>query len=366
MHEQIRIVLGLGAAVGLSGCFAAASAADADTQRSLRRGHTARLADYGSTDETWSSAGPVTATERRIAAAKITVDPEPEATAVAAPRPNDALELALVAPEEPELELVPPTGEPELALVPPPPPAPTAPPAPAGEDSPAPSAVVAATPPAADSPLANARRRVQSEMQRLERREAPRARNRRDRANRAKVRAELLSSEVLTTLANHAFEELADVEAGPRAKAELDPGFARRGSHSGDSVAIGSLKDGKAPDLELKRREVAVQGPTRRRGRKAQIDQTVLRRVIQQSDARVHLCYLQALESQPSLRGRIVANLDVVPDGTVAGARIAESTVEDRAVERCVSRVIRSLTFPKDATPERTTVTYYWRFQPPR
>lgn len=126
--------------------------------------------------------------------------------------------------------------------------------------------------------------------------------------------------------------------------------------------AIRSL-DG-LPDPALARREVPVAAPARKR-RRAKTARGVLSEVIRKRDAHVHLCYASALESHPRLQGRIIANLDVSPSGTVEGTQIVESTLAHAEVERCVQRVIRSLVFPPGATPKKTTVSYYWRFQPP-
>ncbi|MEM6532267.1 MAG: AgmX/PglI C-terminal domain-containing protein [Myxococcota bacterium] len=118
-----------------------------------------------------------------------------------------------------------------------------------------------------------------------------------------------------------------------------------------------------ALDVTLAGRELTAP-PAKEKKKPYQIDQKVLKSVMQQGQEKVNLCYAHALERVPELAGRIVAELDVVPTGAVKKASIAESTLDDTAVEKCVARVVRAFVFPKNATPEPTQVTYYWQFQP--
>ncbi|MEO1171800.1 MAG: AgmX/PglI C-terminal domain-containing protein [Myxococcota bacterium] len=117
-----------------------------------------------------------------------------------------------------------------------------------------------------------------------------------------------------------------------------------------------------ALDVTLAGRELTV--PPAPKKKPYQIDQKILKSVMQQGHEKVNLCYAQALQAAPTLAGRIVAELDVTPAGAVARANIAESTLDNSSIEACVAQVVKAFVFPKDATPEPTQVTYYWRFQP--
>ncbi|MEL6545979.1 MAG: AgmX/PglI C-terminal domain-containing protein [Myxococcota bacterium] len=411
MRTFLTMLIGLGAIVGPLGCAGPSASSDAhprsDAQDDLSPGPTPRfrLARYEAGSARWSSGGPVAANRtvrvaEEIRATQVSAAPSAARPSVAktAHEPSTDSKLALAPlPQKP----MPRPRKPAVAAL--------AAPGPSAVSSkrPAPPLLAAAASEvefASAHPLEAPKSRpvlaepavvqpvvpstVPAEpialtiVGRAPRSTRPRSTERPSRkvdptpviepasetsAERRRVRKALLDSEVLSTLANSSFERL-DVKTGPRRKGKKRRSsrraLARRGGSAGDSVAVKKLKANGEPDLALVRREVPVAGEGRPQ-RKAQIDQTVLRSVIRQSESQVHLCYLQALERDPEISGRIVADLQVSPEGTVRGTRIAESTVDHSGVESCVSRVIKTLVFPKDATPETTTVTYYWRFQPP-
>jgi hypothetical protein len=132
---------------------------------------------------------------------------------------------------------------------------------------------------------------------------------------------------------------------------------------SAGSVGIGTLGGGASTEgSSLVRSEVQVEGKSKRRD---QIPQAILRNVLGKAERRIQLCYEQEVVYNSELGGRIAAELTVLPTGAIPNARISESTVGSQAVEKCIIKVVKSLSFPRDATEAPTTVTYFWRFQAP-
>lgn len=100
--------------------------------------------------------------------------------------------------------------------------------------------------------------------------------------------------------------------------------------------------------------------PTRGRLAKAAIDQTVAER-----QGRFAACYGAALATDPALRGTILVNFVVAPDGTVPYAAALEAGTDlpnDRVID-CVLEEFQALVFPKP-TGGRAVATYPLAFAP--
>ena len=65
-------------------------------------------------------------------------------------------------------------------------------------------------------------------------------------------------------------------------------------------------------------------------------------------------CYVDGLARDPTLRGAVALTFVVLPEGAVAGLRIAESTLPAGEVEACLVARLASLTGPAD--PARVAV----------
>lgn len=75
----------------------------------------------------------------------------------------------------------------------------------------------------------------------------------------------------------------------------------------------------------------------------------VLRRVVRGAFPAMQACYEAGLARDPTLRGRVTVRVEIGPDGRVEGAEIAENgtSIDDRAMRRCVLEAYRPLTFPQ-------------------
>ena len=90
--------------------------------------------------------------------------------------------------------------------------------------------------------------------------------------------------------------------------------------------------------------------------------QEAVRRTIRLSIHPIRTCYQRRLPSMPDLAGGVTARFAVGPDGSVAGASIASSTLSDDAVESCILDVIRGIRFPPPAGGGTVLVLYPFAF----
>jgi len=114
---------------------------------------------------------------------------------------------------------------------------------------------------------------------------------------------------------------------------------------------------------EVGHREITVRlcaGPIERpcvRGRGG-LDKEIVRRVVRSHVKEVKFCYERELQRQPGLHGRVSARFVIGPDGRVASAGIAESSLGHAGAERCIADAVRRWEFPRAEGGGVTFVTY--------
>jgi hypothetical protein len=89
----------------------------------------------------------------------------------------------------------------------------------------------------------------------------------------------------------------------------------------------------------------------------------VIQRIVRQNFGRLRLCYENGLRRDPKLQGTVRVKFVIGRDGAVALAASAGSDMPDAAVEACVIKVFKGLSFPQ---PEGgvVSVVYPVRFAP--
>ena len=80
-------------------------------------------------------------------------------------------------------------------------------------------------------------------------------------------------------------------------------------------------------------------------------------RVVRAHSNAIKFCYEKELQRKPTLSGKIEVYWIIQPDGSVEKSKIASSSMEDAAVEGCVSRQVKQWVFPK--SDGRTVVQSY-------
>ena len=77
-------------------------------------------------------------------------------------------------------------------------------------------------------------------------------------------------------------------------------------------------------------------------------DKADIRRVVNAKQAAIRYCFEKELQSNPSLGGKIIAQWNVMMDGSVKNGSISSSSMNNSSVEGCIVRVIERMRF---ATP---------------
>ena len=86
--------------------------------------------------------------------------------------------------------------------------------------------------------------------------------------------------------------------------------------------------------------------------------------VLRQQQGLIRACYTEALQQNPTLSGKLVVKFYIDPAGEVSRARVKSSTLNDTAVEQCVTNHLTQMQFPKPDGGGIVTVSYPLRFHP--
>jgi TonB family protein len=77
------------------------------------------------------------------------------------------------------------------------------------------------------------------------------------------------------------------------------------------------------------------------------LDKEIIRRVVRQHRREIKFCYEQQLQKNKNLKGRVVVKFTISATGSVVSAVVKESSLNDAAVERCMTGKIRRWVFPE-------------------
>ncbi len=77
-------------------------------------------------------------------------------------------------------------------------------------------------------------------------------------------------------------------------------------------------------------------------------------------------CYDEALKRVPELKGRLIINFEINPDGTVADASQSaqDDQIMDEEVVACIADVIKGITFAKSERGKRSRAFHRYEFNP--
>ena len=93
-------------------------------------------------------------------------------------------------------------------------------------------------------------------------------------------------------------------------------------------------------------------------------DRELVRQVVRAHRAQLRFCYEDELTRHPELEGKIAARWVITGTGAVAESSVADSTLGDAEVERCLVERIRTWTFPRPKAGGEVVVTYPFLFKP--
>ena len=93
---------------------------------------------------------------------------------------------------------------------------------------------------------------------------------------------------------------------------------------------------------------------------RGRLDAQAIRDVVRSQRDQLGFCFAWQLHSHPELRGRLIMEFVIGPDGTVTRAEVADDALGDETVSRCFANVTRRMRFPP---PEGGEVTVRYPFE---
>lgn len=99
-------------------------------------------------------------------------------------------------------------------------------------------------------------------------------------------------------------------------------------------------------------------------GVKGALDRDIIRRIVRAHIGDIRACYNDGLAVDPLLAGRVSINFVITGDGTVSSAVVADDSLPDPAVGRCIAGAVATWAFPKPRGGGNVVVTYPFNLTP--
>jgi hypothetical protein len=147
------------------------------------------------------------------------------------------------------------------------------------------------------------------------------------------------------------------VGEGPTARQLIDTLVAIGGKHRRLGLLDGTSE---ARVDKLKTAGVATDGALNANG---DLDKATIRQYVRRNLNKIQYCYEKMLLAKPTLKGTVMVQFFITPNGSVASA--AGSGV-DPSVSSCVAEVIKGIEFPKPKGGGGVQVNYPFSFRPAR
>ena len=127
------------------------------------------------------------------------------------------------------------------------------------------------------------------------------------------------------------------------------------------TVASGSLTGNETQQIRLAKEEVlASQGASAEKASQAsqngQRSEAALRRTLEANKSRLYSLYNRALRKDPFLKGKVMFEIVIQPNGNVSKVTINSSELNNAKLERQLTLVLRSISFPAEKVAVMTTI----------
>ncbi|WP_175405891.1 AgmX/PglI C-terminal domain-containing protein [Shewanella sp. MEBiC00475] len=127
------------------------------------------------------------------------------------------------------------------------------------------------------------------------------------------------------------------------------------------TVASGSLTGNETQQIRLAKEEVlASQGAVSEKASQAsqngQRSEAALRRTLEANKSRLYSLYNRALRKDPFLKGKVMFEIVIQPNGNVSKVTINSSELNNAKLERQLTLVLRSISFPAEKVAVMTTI----------
>ena len=93
------------------------------------------------------------------------------------------------------------------------------------------------------------------------------------------------------------------------------------------------------------------------------LDKEIIRRIVREHQGEIRYCYTKELARNPGLGGKISMKWVIDGSGRVKSAKVANSQMKSKSVERCIASRIRRWKFPKPKGGGIVVVTYPFVFK---
>lgn len=127
------------------------------------------------------------------------------------------------------------------------------------------------------------------------------------------------------------------------------------------TVAAGSLTGNETQQIRLAKEEVlASQGAVSEKASQAsqngQRSEAALRRTLEANKSRLYSLYNRALRKDPFLKGKVMFEIVILPNGNISKVTIKSSELNNPKLERQLTLVLRSISFPAEKVALMTTI----------
>lgn len=124
------------------------------------------------------------------------------------------------------------------------------------------------------------------------------------------------------------------------------------------TVAAESLSGNQTQQIRLAKEEVlATQGASAEKASQGgQRSEAALRRTLEANKSRLYSLYNRALRKDPFLKGKVMFEIVIQPNGNVSKVTINSSELNNAKLERQLTLVLRSISFPAEKVAVMTTI----------
>lgn len=93
-----------------------------------------------------------------------------------------------------------------------------------------------------------------------------------------------------------------------------------------------------------------------------ELGRTEVRTIVHSHFRAVSACYEEAIDARPGAMGKVMAEWDIEPDGSVQNVRLSEVDPSLEAIRPCLTKEIATWKFPQSTSKDESAVKYPFIF----
>jgi outer membrane biosynthesis protein TonB len=155
-------------------------------------------------------------------------------------------------------------------------------------------------------------------------------------SNEVKVKRKLLASQ-----ANKQSQSLSTVNVGKTVQSDALSSKSTQTIRLAEEEVLASSSDKLADSID---------------GVSGQRSEVALRRTLESSKSRLYALYNRALRKDPFLKGKVLFEIEIQPDGTITKVKIKSSQLGNKKLERQLTLVLKSIRFPAESVATMITI----------